>query len=217
MSHNIIKLDSNEAERSGDISMSSLSVLDIADSASEFDIFQYSDPNWSLLEYAPVTKTLSYFKYYASYNTGNTNYNYSNGDYFVWRTQTIVQPDEYLGAGVSAQAASSSQAPFTSNGTWKQSITLANSGTYLFIFRPAFGASFTSNDSCTVQIHDSTSAFTNKLHVNSEGKFGDCIFGIKTITSSTTFKLIVTDIVGTVDVLETYYRMFLGLQIFKLG
>lgn len=217
MSHNINKLDSNEADRAGDISMSTLAVLDIAGSASEFDILQYSDPNWSLLEYAPASKSLTYSKYYSTTNPGFTNYNYSNGDYFVWRTQTTVQPDEYYGEGVTLQAASSSQSPLTSNGTWKQSIRLANSGTYLFIYKPTFGASFASNDSCTVEIYDGTSAFTNKLHINSEGKFGDCIFGIKTISSATTFKLIVSDIVGTVDLLETTSRMFLGLQIFKLS
>ena len=217
MSHNLVKVDSEVAQRDGDIPISTLSIFDILDSANTYDILEYNDPNWSLLEYAPEPKALVYSKYYGTYNTGTTNYNYSNGDYFVWRTTTAVQSDEYLGPGVSAQAASSSQSPLTSNGTWKQSITISNSGTYLFIYRPAFGISFASNDSCTVEIYDNASSFTNKLHVNTEGKFGDCVFGIKTITTSTTFKLIVSNIVGTVDLMERDPRMFLGLQIFKLS
>ena len=217
MSHNLVKVDSEVAQRDGSVTISTLSIFYIPDSANANNILEYNDPNWSLLEHAPASKTLVYSKYYATTNVGTTNYNYSNGDYFVWRTQTSVQPDEYLVSGVSAQAASSSQSPLTSNGTWKQSIRISNSGTYLFIYRPAFGSSFTSNDSCTVEIYDETSSFTNKLHINSEGKFGDCIFGIKTITTATIFKLIVSNIVGTVDLLEQDSRMLLGIQIFKLS
>lgn len=214
MSHNLIKVDSQESSRDGVID---LSLQSMTEAPSDYDILNYNSPNWNLQTFDLTSKTLFYTKYYQTYTGGTTGGNYANNDYFVWRTTTLTQRDEYKRSGCTTQAAQNATSPFTSNGTWRQSITLTTSGTYLFLIRPAFGLSFASNDSCTVQMYDSSSAFSSKLHVNSEGKFGDCLFGIKTITGSTVFKFIISDIVGTVDVLEQISRMFLSIQVLKLG
>ena len=48
--------------------------------------------------------------------------------------------------------------------------TMSESGTYLFIMRLAFGASFVSNDSCTARLQDDVGYFGMSLHVNT-GRF----------------------------------------------
>jgi|TARA_R100000479_G_C6356684_1_gene191352 hypothetical protein len=214
MSHNIIKVDSQEPSRQGSVD---LSLQDLLDSVpADGHTPTYGGASWSNQAFTPETRTLYYSKYYYVANPGTTSRTYSNGDYFVWRTTLSVQPDEFVHSSVSLSAASSADSPLTSNGTWKQDITLSESGTYLWMIRPAFGSSFTSNDSCDVQLSDTSNSFSHRLHVSTEGKFGDAVYGIKTITSSTTFALIVDNISGTVDIMEQTAREFISINVWKL-
>lgn len=214
MAHGLTKVDGNEPTREGDISLSLSSVLDEASPVAG-DTPTYST-SWGAVEFNPQTRVLYYQKHIALTNTGTTGGSYQNNDYFVWRTETTVQPDEFINStGVTLSAAQNSTSPFTSNGTFKQSVTLSESGTYLFIFMPAFGNTFASNDSLDIRMSDGAS-FGQRLHVSTEGKFGDCLFAIRTITTSKTFRFVVSNISGTVDVMESIERNFFALSIYKI-
>ena len=214
MSHLTTKVDSKEQSKEGNIPLA-LSDLLAGGGATLGDTPTFTG-NWVNTAVNPNTRALYYSKYYYVSNPGTTSRTYGNGDYFVWRTTLSVQPDEFVDSSVSLSAANSTDSPLSSNGTWKQDITLSEAGTYLFMIRPAFGSSFSSNDSCDVQLSDTNNAFSHKMHVSTEGKFGDVIVGMKTITGSTTFALIVSNISGTVDIMEQTAREFISLNIWKM-
>lgn len=214
MSHGLTTVDGNESTRDGDVDLSLSGLLDEGSPAAG-DTPSYST-QWGALPFNPQTRVLYFQKHYYSYNSGYTNYTYSNGDYFVWRGTLSVQPDEYRHSSVSTSAANSTDSPLNSNGTWQQSWTLSESGTYLFMMRLAFGTMFSSNDSLVARLQDDTGDFGMRIHMNTEGEFGDVFWGVRTITSSTTFRVIISSISGTVDILERVNREYMSLNIFKI-
>lgn len=216
MSHLLDNAQTKTGDRLSDIS---LSLVDIVGAATEGQTPIYDDTSasWAMSDLPPGDfQTLAYSKFFATTNSGYTNYSYSDNDYFVWRTTLSARADEYIGSSVSLSAASSSDSPLTSNGTWKQSITVP-AGTYLVKISPNFGTMFTSGSSCTARVHSDSGAFGPKLHINPDGKFGDLIFGVATLSSSDTFRLVISDISAPVDIMEIDGRMYVSLNILKLG
>ena len=216
MSHLLDNTQTKTGDRLSDIS---LSLVDIVGAATEGQTPIYNDTSasWEMSDLPPGDfQTLAYSKFFATTNPGYTSGSYSDGDYFIWRTTLSFRADEYFGSSVSANAASSANSPFTSNGTWKQSITVP-AGTYLIKISPNFGTLFTSGSSCTARVHSDSGAFGPKLHINPDGKFGDLIFGVTTISSADTFRLVISDISAPVDIMEIDGRMYVSLNILKLG
>lgn len=212
-------LEIAQTKTSDRLSNISLSLSDVVESASDQETPTYNDASSSwVMSTLPQGdyQELKYSKFFATTNTGYTNYSYSNDDYFVWRPTPTVLADEYVDSGVTVNAASSSDTVFNSNGTWKQSITLG-AGTYLTKISLGFGSSFGSGSSCNVRLHNGSGAYSQKMHANPDGKFGDFIFGVVTVSSSSEFRLIVSDISGTVDIMEREGRMYVSLSVTKLG
>ena len=213
MSHLTTGVDGNDADRSGDVSLGLSGVLDVSPSNGDTPTYTTS---WGVSAFNPQTRVLYYAKHFQVTGASGTNYDFDNNDYFVWRTETSIQPGEFINSsGVTLNAAQASTSPFNSNGTFKQSITLSESGTYLFILAPSFGNAFASNDSLNMRMSDG-SDFGASFHISTEGKFGDCLFAIRTITTTKTFRFVISGISGTVDVMEGIPRDFLSLNVYKI-
>ena len=118
MSHLIAEVNTNTPDADGEIALALSEVLGES-SPADGDTPTYSTA-WGASAFNPQTRVLYWQKHYYSYNPGYTNYSYSNGDRFVWRGTTSIQPDEYRHSSVSTSAATSALSPLniTERGRW---------------------------------------------------------------------------------------------------
>ena len=220
MSHNKIKVAGQSPNVNGEIT---LNVTDVTSAtATNNTQLGYIDNAYKNVSLSSTNKTL----YYAfMHNISESNYStsgfYLDGDFYTWRnfinTLGGWNPIEYRDSSVTRNNATNAKTPFSSAG-WAQSLTLSESGTYMFVFKGVFGASFTSTDQIVMQLSDGTNDLSCKKFVNAAGKFSDFLFGVFTISSSTTIKMILSDLVGNPDVIETNQRTkTLSLELYKFN
>ena len=212
MSHNKIKIGGQSPNTSGEISVTLDNLSNVSSSATDNQMLSYVGSEFKSRSKLS-TSSESYYRFIKTSDDYGTGASYSNNDYWVWRHSTGVV--ENKDATVTRNTATSGNSPI-SNTKWTESLTFAESGTYLFIASIAMGDNFNSNDSCTVQWSEG-SAFSHKTHLNSEGVFGSMLWGIKTISSSTTFRMFVNDIVGTCRPISGEQALACSITIFKLN
>jgi len=69
-----------------------------------------------------------------------------------------------------------------------------------------------------MQLSDGTNNFSAKKYFFAGAKYSDLLFGVFTISSSTTIKLILSSLVGNPDVIETNTRTkTLSFELYKLN
>ncbi len=212
MSHNKIKVGGQSPSTSGEISVALDNLSDVSSTLTDNEMLAYVGSEFTTRSKLS-TSSESYYRFIKTSDNYGTTASYSNNDYWVWRHSTGV--NESKDATVTRNTATSGNSPIN-NSNWTESLTFTESGTYLFVACVAMGDNFTSNDSCNVQWSDG-SAFSHKTHLNSEGVFGSTLWGIKTISSSTTFRMFVSDIVGTCRPISGEQALACSITIFKLN
>jgi len=212
MSHNKIKVGGQSPNPNGVISVALDNLSNVSSTLTDNEMLAYVGSEFTTRSKLS-TSSESYYRFIKTNDDYGTGASYSNNDYWVWRHSTGV--NEGKDATVTRNTATSGNSPIN-NSKWTESLTFTESGTYLFVACVAMGDNFTSNDSCNVQWSDG-SAFSHKTHLNSEGVFGSTLWGIKTISSSTTFRMFVSDIVGTCRPISGEQALACSITIFKLN
>ena len=212
MSHNKIKIAGQEPNSSGVITVTLDNLSDVSSVALDNQMLSYVSSEYKSRSKLS-TSSESYYRFVKTSDNYGTSASYSNNDYWVWRHSTGVL--ESKDVTVTRNTATSGNSPIN-NSNWTESLTFTESGDYLFIASVAMGDNFNSNDSCTVQWSDG-SAFSHKTHLNSEGVFGSMLWGIKTISASTTFRMIVNEIVGTCRPISGEQALACSITIYKLN
>jgi len=212
MSHNKIKVGGQSPNSSGEISPNIENLSDVTSAPIENGGLIYNGSSFRS-KGKPTSQQERYYSFVKTTDNYGTSLSYSNNDYWIWRhsTGTIVFKD----TSITRNTATSANSPVT-NSNWTESLTLTTSGTYLLLACVACGDNFNSNDSCTIQWSDG-SAISNKVHLNSEGVFGSLIWAVKTITSSTTVRLVVTDVTGTCRPISAEQARACTVQVFQLN
>jgi hypothetical protein len=220
MSHNKITVSGQSPNTDGDIT---LNVTDVTDAtASNNTQLGYKDNVYKNVSLSSTNKTLYYaFMHNRSESTYTTAGNYVTGDFYAWRNFIKLSggwnPIEYRDSSITRNNATTTNTPFNSAG-WAESLTLSESGTYMFVFKGTFGANFTTSDEIVMQLSDGTNDLSAKKYVFAGAKYSDFLFGVFTISASTTIKMILSDLVGDPDVIETNTRTkTLSLELYKFN
>lgn len=214
MSYNFEKVSGKEAN---DLANIEVGISNITSASNTPSVVGFDGSTWGNTTITSSDNKKLYY-YFANIDSSwGSGINYSAGDYFVWRSaadsQTFV---EYADSSVSSNQASTSKSP-TSNAKWRMSLSLTESGTYLYLITGVFGSSFLSGDSATLQLKTEGSvSFSSKVKLVGSDQGASSIFGVVTLASSDVLYAEVLEESGA-DALEGGNARFFNIQLYKLN
>jgi len=209
MSHNKIKVASQEPDSNSDIAVSldDLSNTNITNPQNS-DLLKFDNTNF--INSAPdssMSLHLGYFQH--SFYTWSAPYAYLINDYNVVRDDPTT--GETYGAASLFNNATQANSPLN-NSKWSESYDIT-AGTYLCIW----SAHCRNATDCVWQWHNDSGAFGAKTYVDSNNNFGALVIGVCTVTSDDKVRTVLTSATGTVYISDGYNMNVQGITIIKLS
>ena len=209
MSHNKIKVASQEPNNNSDvtISLDDLSNTNITN-VQNSDLLKFDDPNF--VNSAPASSMflhLGYFQHY--FYTWSASYTYLINDYNVVRDDPST--GETYGAASLFNNATQTNSPLN-NSKWSESYDIT-AGTYLCIW----SAHCRNATNCVWQWHNDSGPFGAKTYVDNANNFGALVVGICTVAGNDKVRTVLTSANGTVFISNGKTMNVQGITIIKLS
>ena len=218
MSHNVITVNNNKSDSSGDIPFNFSDLSDITTSSLESNqVIKHNGTNWVNSE-NPATGS-SIEQVFSVWHNFTANYggssNFSTNDYMM--TMRDTQTDRTY-SHVDTSEAESNAATATntvkSNVKWMESIDIKNAGTYLCIFVAPLE---TSSGGYVLRWHSNSGGFGAKSDIYYTNRTGSIVLGIVDASDDDIIRVVVESQTGTNGLPNSNKQHSYAYHIFRLN
>lgn len=219
MSYGTIKIGNAAQDSNGNIQLNTTDLSDTLSSFNNNKLLGWNGSSFGEILPSGNNKKLYYSWTYrpTSSSVFSSSKNYSNSNWYVWRTYS--GSNTYKHTSVSTSTASASNNGFLNNTSWTESLTVTEDGTYFAVASVPLGSGFTSNDSATFQWKDeSNNVLGPKMLNHSEEMCVGLVWGIFTRSGTNkTVHIEINDIVGTANVTDGGEAKFWTFNLYKFN